>query len=539
MSETSQKGPLARVLRSGAVVAAVFVVVAVALVAFGAPGTAAPTHVVAANGNTEQWSFGGIGSVSYSCSKTTCGAGASNLSLSVTYYIEWVVIFTQTNVSSTQTMIESQAAANASVSYSVSGCIPNGTTCESVSGNLNLFGKESATGFTNVTTGTVNESFPTVGNVPALAIMNAASHDEFNFSGSYSASGPFGPDGQSESGSASFDFGANEASSVAFSTPLGLVPLSPQPGDTWGASAPFSATGSWTSGYSISVSGFTNGTQSASNWTTGTVSPSGTLSENGTDLGQYTLFDNYTNPSTQVTAQLISLDFNDGAFEAADGYVLLPFGMYGGVFYGISGLALASHAGTTGAFAEVQPQAGLLSAPSGESAYYHAGTGFIGAGASGSTSGAGGLGGPSIHVTAGPEPVSVAESQYSSVLSSSASGSSSPSSFPWFDIVLVVVVVVVVAVVAVVLMTRRGRQRRQAASMAAPAAVGAYGAAPGAPTPPGQQPPAVAPAAPAAPVPLPPPPAAPATPVCPRCGQPSTFVAQYNRYYCYTDKQYL
>ncbi len=28
-------------------------------------------------------------------------------------------------------------------------------------------------------------------------------------------------------------------------------------------------------------------------------------------------------------------------------------------------------------------------------------------------------------------------------------------------------------------------------------------------------------------------------PICPKCGKPGTFVAQYNRYYCYTDSAYL
>ncbi len=32
--------------------------------------------------------------------------------------------------------------------------------------------------------------------------------------------------------------------------------------------------------------------------------------------------------------------------------------------------------------------------------------------------------------------------------------------------------------------------------------------------------------------------AAPAAPLCPRCGRPTTFVAQYNRYYCYGCQQY-
>jgi hypothetical protein len=37
--------------------------------------------------------------------------------------------------------------------------------------------------------------------------------------------------------------------------------------------------------------------------------------------------------------------------------------------------------------------------------------------------------------------------------------------------------------------------------------------------------------------PMTPPPAA--AVMCPKCGKPATFVPQYNRYYCYTDQQYV
>jgi hypothetical protein len=63
--------------------------------------------------------------------------------------------------------------------------------------------------------------------------------------------------------------------------------------------------------------------------------------------------------------------------------------------------------------------------------------------------------------------------------------------------------------------------------------------------PPGYGAPPPAPmAAPPAPMAAPPPPMAapappPPAPICPTCGQPGTYVAQYGRYYCYTDKQYL
>jgi len=539
MSASSSKGQVVGIVRmSAAVVAVLVVVVALAFLAFAGPVSPSNSHVTAASGSTEQWAFGGTASGYYSCGPTNCFGNVTTngtLSLSYQYYIEWVVIFTQTNVSSSQTMIETQAALNASAKLSLSGCFSNGTgKCQSESASLNLAGKETANGFTNITTGSVNETIPNIGNTPALAIMNAASNEAFNFSGSYSFSNA------TFSAGATFDFGANEQSSVTFSSPLGIVPLNPQPGDTWGSSAPFSASGSWTSGYTISGTGPYGQSATESNWTSGKVSPSGTLFVNGTDLGQYTLTDNYTNPPTSVTAQLIALDFNNGTFEASNGWVLIPFGIYGGVLYGIAGTGLvASHDGSGSigqALPQTHPQQGIVSAPSGESAYYEKGTGFIGAGVTESTGAVSGTTGPTIHLTAGPEPLSVAQNQYGAVTSSGSGGSSS-SSFPILDIILIVVVVVIVAALAIVLMTRRSRQRRKATPMAPAVVPSPPPSSPGGPAPPVQQAPAVAPAPPM-PV-APPPPPAPATPVCPHCGQPSTYIAQYNRYYCYTDKQYL
>jgi len=50
--------------------------------------------------------------------------------------------------------------------------------------------------------------------------------------------------------------------------------------------------------------------------------------------------------------------------------------------------------------------------------------------------------------------------------------------------------------------------------------------------------------APAAPEPAPvmaspAPPPVPAAPLCPKCGKPTTYIAQYSRYYCYTDATYV
>ncbi|HTT15704.1 MAG TPA: hypothetical protein VMG81_08045 [Thermoplasmata archaeon] len=57
-----------------------------------------------------------------------------------------------------------------------------------------------------------------------------------------------------------------------------------------------------------------------------------------------------------------------------------------------------------------------------------------------------------------------------------------------------------------------------------------------------QAPPPAAPPPAAAPMAAPPPPPAPAAPpapMCPKCGRPTTYIAQYGRYYCYTDQVYV
>jgi hypothetical protein len=504
----------------GLVLASMFIV---------SPARAAPAaRFTPANGNVQQWAFGGSAGGHFSCSNQGCLGNVTvngTVSLSYQYYIEWVVIYTVTNVSSTQTMVEIQSALNATASFSLNECIQNGTgPCQPLSASLNLNGQETSTGFTNITNGTVDltaaPSGP-LGPTAAQAIKDASSNEAFNFSGSESVSGYTGS-GSGGTGSASFDFGGHEVSSVTFSTPLGVVPVNPQPGDQWTASAPFSATGSWTTGYSIttSVSGY-----SASNWTSGTLSPSGTETVNGTDLGQFTLYDNYTNPPTVVTAQEILLDFGNGVFDGADGWLLVPSDLFGGIYGGLLGFGLSTP--STGPMPAISSHPSASTLTGAESAYYQHGVGFIGAAASGNTTGSiGGATAPTIKLKAGPEPVSVAQQQYGAITSPSGGSSSS---FPWIWVVIAVVVVVVVLALVMVTRRRRGRQpSTMAAGQTGPTPAGAPvqsapGSAPAGPAPPG---PAAAPMPPAA-------------PVCPNCGQPGTYISQYGRYYCYQDKQYL
>lgn len=503
--------------------------------AAASPVGAASPHagVHPAGSSSTQWAFGGVASASYSCVNASCFGGTSSnlsLSLSLSYYLEWVVIYTQTNVSASQTMIEGQTALNASLTVHVSECIPQGTgPCKTTTVDLSASGKETAVGFTNVTSsGTVNlTAAPTgpLGPTAALAVMNAASHESFNFSATETVSGLNTSGGGPSSGTATFVVGAQESSSVNFASPLGLLPLDPVPGDSWSSNASFTASGSWSGGYSITSP---LATGSYGNWTSGTVTPSGTVFVNGTDLGAYTLYDNYTNPATSVTAQEILLDFGNDSFSAADGWVMVPTALYGGPlgFLG-SGAATLAHVAPT---SHVRPAAvSATSITSSENAYYEHGSGIVGVSAGGSAP-IGGTSSPSVTLRAGPEPVSVAEQQYNAITSG---GGSSGSSFPWT--IVIVAAVVVVAAIALAALTVGRRRRRSATGVTPYAGPTAASGAPGAPSGPagGPAPPSAGAAA-AAPT------GAPAAgPNCPSCGQPTTYVAQYGRYYCYGEGKYL
>ena len=510
---------------------ALIVVLAIVLAAFfvvpAARAAPANSAVTTASGNTEQWAFGGNASASYSCSDASCDGGVpvvGTLGISFSYYFAWVVIYTQTNVSATQTMDEAQTAFNASLKETV---IENATTV-----NIDLAGLETASGFTNVTSaGTVTETSPGSSTLSALAVMNAASNEAFNFSGSVSLTNS---SNASQDGSVNFDVGANEVSSISFASPLGLVPIAPVPGETWTASSSYSATGSWTTGYQYSGT-FNGQSETFANWTNGVVSPSSTLTENGDDLGEINLTDNYTSPPTQVTAQVIFLDFSDGLFGCADGWLFVPVGVYG-AFGGLSDLL--HPASGVSPLAAGPAQSGLGSIASAETAYYQQGSGFVGASAAGNATGetsGSGLTSPSVSINAGPEPVGVAQTQYSGITSSAPSSGGS-SSFPWALVVVLVVVVIVVVVVLLMVMRRRRHPPTAAAQpmMAYPAPPSAGG--PTGPAPPSAAPVAAAPMAAAPAATAPPMPAAP--PACPVCGQPTTYIAQYGRYYCYRDQRY-
>jgi hypothetical protein len=428
-------------------------------------GAASPTHIGAgvspAVNPPEQRAFGGSVSSSFSCSNSTCfnGTPEGNLSLSWQFSVTWAVIYTLMNVSDSQTEIQIQAAIAASASIKVTTCT-NGTgsiPCQVTSLGVSLKGSETSNGYTNLTTGTVdqtNASAGPTGSTPAWAIMNSWSKAALNFSGSYTGHIPLS-DVKSESVSASFDFGGSETSSINFASPLAVVPTAPVAGDNWNSTAPYTATGSFTNGSSFSLNDPPAAPRTVSHWSHGSVSPSGTLAVNGSDLGPITLTDNYTTPPTVVTAQVIDLTFSTGNYTAEDGWLVVPVNLFGGID-ALSSLLVVRNGGPTPALG-AHPDTPSLNGSS-ESAYYRDGAGFVGAGAGGSASLSGsepGAKNPDVKIQVGPEPVSVAQGQYNAITASPSSGNSFP-----LLLAVIAVVVVVVAIGGVFLWRRSSGRNR-------------------------------------------------------------------------------
>ncbi len=112
----------------------------------------------------------------------------------------------------------------------------------------------------------------------------------------------------------------------------------------------------------------------------------------------------------------------------------------------------------------------------------------------------------------------------------------SSSGLSTLDYLLIVAVIVVVAVAAVLLVTQRRRRRTRPGVQPYYPPPGSAGGPPSGPSPP--TPPAAVPAGAAAAT-MTAPAAAPAVPNCANCGQPTTYIAQYGRYYCYPCTRYV
>ncbi len=452
---------------SASIAAAMLMVLLAPAVAAAAPGPSAahPASVAPAAGSPYSWAFGRTYSYSYSCpSGSTPCPGASNLtnatqSLSLSISVKWVVIYTETNISASQTELTAKTALGVSLSLSESVCVTT-SPCAEETASASLSGQQTFAGATNVTTGLVDLTTGpgSPASVAALAVMNAASHRAFNVSGSFSLN-------EAAIGgstiSASFDVGGSETAQIAFASPLGLVPANPSVGDAWTASEPFTASGKYVSG--ISLSATLNGTsRSASVWTPGSVAKSGTLWANGTDNASASITDNATTPPKTITVQEIYLNFSGGNFTASDGFLFWSNAMTADLFGGLD--VPAGGAGPAVGTAVVPALS--LGTDTAESVDFEPGFGFVGEQlAENGTKVTAGIvpGAPSLALSASPESVSDANAQYSAITASS----SSPGTPLWVWAAVAVVVIAVVVGVALVL---RSRRRAKPSSMGSPPA---------------------------------------------------------------------
>ncbi len=409
----------------------------------------------------EQWAFGGSFSYSYSCSTTTCSGGnlTSNqtLSTSWSFSLTWAVIYTQTNVSGSQTEFGVQSALGVSLNGNFVACVTYGSVCDHESESFGLSGHESSTGTTNVTSGStyLYGGTGSPATVAALAVNNASSQEAFNVSGNLAVTIPLTVS-TSLSDHGTFDVGGSESSSIKFSSPLGIIPTTVAPGDLWSGSQTYTASGHYVSG--LTASATENGTSySYSTWQPGTVADSGVLVVNGNDTGTAKLSDTSHSPPRNITVQEILLQFSNGNFSASDGWLFASTGVLLSLANGLNSTSLATRAGPIAP--AVRPALNITNETSNlsstESAYYDGAThGFVGGNVLGNESNITSTlpGGGKVHLSAGPESVSAAQGQYNSILHPS-----SPSSFPLL-LVLVVVVVVVVAAVAALMLLRRGKK---------------------------------------------------------------------------------
>ncbi len=426
-------------------------------------GATAPTPLLASP-SSSQWAFGGSAFSTFSCSSPACLLNISNsstTSVSWRYFAEWVVLYTQTNVSPTQVEMNVRAALNVTLSYRVTMCLNVSISGPCVDSTISLAvaGRQTATGTTNLTNGTVAMTAGpgSPGSVAAWAATNASCYQAFNFSGNYALQS------STSSGSANFDVGGWQRSSIDFASPLGVVPMSPVPGNAWTASAPFSATGRYVSGYSYTLSA--PGTSlSRTNWTPGSVTPSGTLNLSGADLGPAVLWDNYTSPPTSTTAQTIFVVFSGANVTGEDGWILATTDVYS---------ALGGSFGLNGSVA----------ANSSENTYFVPGQGFVGASLGSNGTNLSAIpGAPTFSLRAGPEPVGIAEQQYAAITANPA-----PAPFPILLVVALVGVAAVAAVAGVILL-RRHAGRRPPSATSVPA-TGTPGVAESLPPAPGTPPP--------------------------------------------------
>lgn len=260
-----------------------------------APGASASTAL--------QWAYGAAGHASGSGTAQRGGTYAMNA------YFGWHVVLTQTNTSATSYLLEAQRTMG--IWVFVNYCYPS-CASPSYTGNITAHAWESATAFANFTE---NGSVVVNGSsVPALALQNVFSRVVGNYSENAVAV-VYGSMGH-RAADRYLAVSMHATLATVFVPSLGLVPLSPTPGETWSSSANYSATGAY-QWVAFNSSTALVGASSHHSWyRNGSANANGTITLTGGDEGRLILSN-----GASVTAILLQ---SGGPFDEREGFILLP-----------------------------------------------------------------------------------------------------------------------------------------------------------------------------------------------------------------------
>ncbi len=488
-----------------------------------ASASAPPSPPAVPSGSTS-WAYGGTWV--WDCSTVSCMGSTAN-NTTVTGYTEHVhiymgvdVIYIQTNTS-TGTSLEVYASVVAAAFLSVTGTC-QGTSCGpgasyNVNANLTARGYIVEIGYANVTTGTVYSNGTTL---QALALQDAGSHEQANFTAAYSVSAGTSASTENFYGYAALQIGEN--SSVSFTPALGLFPINPTPGENWTSNATYTASGganfaehayftapvtmlNTTGGTNCPTGYQTSGLNCVFTYTNGattSIAGAGALNLYGSDLGSTTV----TLPDgTVLTCQILQIS-TVGEFGFTQGVVLVPNSVATGTSSGPGGIPLPASVKAAVQPATTIPQA--ITTTSGETMVFHPDySGHDGISILSSSQGSMPGKGPDAGMS-NPITVSQAQADSQTNMNMVTGGGNSPSSgMNYLVFVLIAVVVAVVAIVGVVAWSGRRKRRATAApppGMMASPAPGAYAPPAGVPPPPMAPYPPSGPAQPQQPAPQPP-----------------------------------
>lgn len=271
---------------------------------FAVPVASAAAPAPSGSSSHVVWAYGVVRTGSYTVTTP------DHWEYELTSTIGYSVVLTQTNVSAT--VFELDLARTMGARIGILACTPS---CAHPMSTWNYSGVEledtnASANFT--VAGSVTEGSASV---PALALLNTSSTVHANQTESYSVtrSGLLAALGN-ETVYFSADVVAN--ASVAFSTPLGLLPLNLSQPQTWNSTSSFNATGAAEWDFYFHVAGPKGGASYGPESGNVSNNRSGTVAVQGSYVGRSITFNGTSYPV--VSLKIV------GPFSAREGFILIP-----------------------------------------------------------------------------------------------------------------------------------------------------------------------------------------------------------------------